>query len=180
MNSRTSFLISVWAGVMEALAAGLGAPVRAVESVEQSHVIAGELEVEELGVGTDALPLARLGDDDGLVLDRPAEHDLGRRPAQAFGDRGDRRVLEAPTAFEWAVGLEHDPPLHAVIEQPPPVVERAEVHLVNGRLAGRTPQQLLQPVAAEVADADLSSQAASLQRLELAPETRIERRERPV
>ena len=149
------------------LAAGAGAAVRAVERVEEPHVVVGELEVEQLGVGADAFLAAGLGDDDGLVLDRPAEHDLGGRAAEAFGDGGDRRVLEAAAACEWAVGLEHDPVLQAVVEQPAPVVERAELHLVDGRHARRTPDQPRQPVTAEVADADRSRQPAFPERLEL-------------
>jgi hypothetical protein len=52
------------------LAACPRAAVRAVERVEASHVTVGEFEVEQLGVGADALLVAGLGDDDGLVLDR--------------------------------------------------------------------------------------------------------------
>ena len=96
------------------------------------------------------------------MLDRPAEHDLGGRPAEALGDRGDRRVLEALTTLERAVGHEHDPLLQTVIEQPAPVAEGAELHLVDGRHAGRTSQQRLQPVTAEVADADRSRQPTFL------------------
>jgi hypothetical protein len=94
------------------------------------------------------------------MLDRPAEHDLRGCPGEALGDRDDRRILEALTLLERAVGLEHDPLLEAVVEQPAPVPERAELHLVDGRHAGRTPHQRLEPVTAEVADTDLSRQSA--------------------
>src|SRR2546430_14663586 len=51
------------------LRAGPRAAVCAVERVEASHVTVGEFEVEQLGVGVDALLVAGRGDDDGLVLD---------------------------------------------------------------------------------------------------------------
>jgi hypothetical protein len=86
---------------------------------------------------------------------------LGGRAAETLGDRGDRRVLAALTTRARAVGLEHDP-LQAVVEQPAPVVERAEPNLVDGRHAGCTPHERLEPVTAEVADADRSRQPAVL------------------
>ncbi len=70
-------------GARVTLAAGPRAAVRAVERVKASHLTVGELEVEQLGVGADALFAAGLGDDDGLVLDRfwprlPARESVGR------------------------------------------------------------------------------------------------------
>src|SRR5438270_140638 len=59
-----------------ALPAGARAAVGAVERVEDSHFAIGEFEVEQLGIGLDALLAAGLGDHDGLMLDRPAEHHL--------------------------------------------------------------------------------------------------------
>src|SRR6266849_6650042 len=107
-------------------------------------------------LGVDALLATGFGDDDGLVLDRPAEHDLGGRAAEALGHRSDRRVLGAFAACERAVGLERDALLQAVVEQPAPVVVGAELHLVDGRYARCTAYQRFQFVDAVVADADLS------------------------
>jgi hypothetical protein len=90
--------------------------VGSVECVERSHVGLGELEVEYLGVGADPVLVAGLGDDDGLVLDRPAEHDLGGCAAEARGDLGDRRVTEPFAAGERAVRLEDDVLLEAELE----------------------------------------------------------------
>src|SRR4029077_4011172 len=115
-----------------------------------------------------------------LVLDRPAEHDLSGRPIQARRDPGDRRILQAFATLERAVGLEHDSLLQAIVEQPAPVLERAELHLVDGRRAGRAAHQLPEAVTAEVADADLARQPESLQRLELAPKARADQWQRPV
>jgi hypothetical protein len=58
------------------------------------------------------------------------------------------------TGAEGAVGLEHDAPLLARLEEPPAKLEGAELHLIDdGRGAGDR-EQLLELAGAEVGDAD--------------------------
>ena len=95
-----------------------GALVRAVERVESLHVAVDELEVEEGGVRTDPIFVTGFRDNQGLVLERPTEHDLRGRAGDPLGNGGDRRVVQASSACERAVCLEYDSECEAVLEEP--------------------------------------------------------------
>jgi hypothetical protein len=90
-NPRTSFLICV-PGADDAPSLELARWRWCGRGRRERACQPRELEVEHSGVGADPVPATGLGDNDDLVLDRPAEHHLGGGAAQAFGDRNDRRM----------------------------------------------------------------------------------------
>src|SRR5690242_13277161 len=102
---------------------------RLVERVQRPHVGAGETEIEDLGVLGDSLALRRLGDHRDRALHRPAQENLGERPADAARDLRYARVAQLSPCGQRAVCLEHDLPGFAALEQRMPVRERAELDL---------------------------------------------------
>jgi len=102
----------------------------------------------------------RLGDDDEIPLHAPAQEHLGRRAPHALGDLPHTFVREMPAGAKRAVGLERDIALLARVEQPPPVLDRAELHLIHDRPDLGDRQQLVELAHAVVRDADRARMAA--------------------
>ena len=82
-----------------ALAASVRAAVALTERRQGGHVVVGQREVGDVGVGPDPLLLHRLRDDDDAVLQVPADDDLrracgraARRSRRSPGARGCRRA----------------------------------------------------------------------------------------
>jgi hypothetical protein len=62
------------------------------------HLVIGQREVEDLGVGLDALPVRGLRQNDRAALQTPADQDLRRGPLGLLGDPCDRRIGEMAEA----------------------------------------------------------------------------------
>src|SRR5262245_30511337 len=88
-----------------------------VEAVEDLHLLGSELEVEDLCVLFDARWTRRLRDHDEAMLNRPAQHDLGRGSLHLLGDAGDRFMPQAPSLRERAVALDVDLSLDAKADE---------------------------------------------------------------
>ena len=86
------------------------------EGVQGGHVVGGQLEAGDVGVGPDPLLLGRLRDHHDAVLEVPADDHLGGGAAEPVGDAGDRRVLEGAAA-QGAVALEDDAALAVSVER---------------------------------------------------------------
>src|SRR5207244_8563514 len=88
------------------------APSRVAEHVELGDLVVRELEPEHVEVLGDPVGIRRLGDDDDVVLEVPADHDLRRRDAVSAGDPHEPPVGEA-RRLERAVALDLHAPLAA-------------------------------------------------------------------
>ena len=103
--------------------------------------------IEDLRVLADPLLVDRLGDDQEITLEAPAQQHLRRRPARPPRDLLHRRMVRcrrSPASCTPRPGR----PLTARVEQGPPVVHRAELHLVDDRrdrAAGSTAASSLVP-----------------------------------
>src|SRR3954465_1605851 len=113
-----------------ALARLVGAAGR-VQRVELRPVAVRQREVEDAGVLLDALAVRRLREDDEVALQAPAHEDLRRRAPDAIGDPLHAVVAEMAAGAERAVGLEQDAALLTSLQERAPVLERAELHLVD-------------------------------------------------
>src|SRR6266480_6386364 len=84
----------------------------------------------------DALAMSGLGQDDEVVLHAPAQQHLSGSSSYTCSDTTDRLVRQVPSGSEWTVGLGDDVASVCGFEQTSPVLERAELHLVDdGRIA---------------------------------------------
>ena len=70
--------------------------VALIEGGDLVHVVIGEREVEDVEVLRHPIRVDRLGDDDDVALDQPAQHDLGDGLAVLLADAGQKRVGEQP------------------------------------------------------------------------------------
>ena len=80
-----------------------------VERVDALQLVGGQLGVEHIEVLGDALGLHRLGDDAAVLLEVPAQHDLGIGLAELRADRRDDGIAERVLAGAIAPpGMERD------------------------------------------------------------------------
>src|SRR3954470_19049368 len=79
-----------------------------VEAGDASHLVVGELEVEDVDVLGHPVGTDRLGDDDDVALGEPAQDDLGDRLPVRGADLAQRRIGEEVVLAlgERAPGLE--------------------------------------------------------------------------
>src|SRR5947209_631151 len=77
-----------------------------IKAVELSHIAVGEREVEDLGVLCDAFAMGRLGQNDEIMLQAPAEQHLGRGSTDPGCDLVHCLVGEVPTRAERTVRLD--------------------------------------------------------------------------
>ena len=133
---------------------------RLVERVERGHFLVGQGEVENLAVLLESLAVSRLHDHDHIPLHAPAQKHLRRRAPHAFGDLLHTSVREMPAGAERAVRLDRHLALLARVEQFPPVLERAELHLIHDRRGLGDRHQLVELAHAEVRNTDRARVAA--------------------
>ena len=148
-----------------------------VEGVDAGDLVVAELEVEDLDVLCDARGVRRLRDRRAALLDVPAQHDLGRALAVAFGDGCDGLVVHHAAALVAPPRVERDsadrrPRLRedAVLGVGALHVGLGEVgvqlDLVHGRNDGRGLEQPVEVRRREVADPDRPHASVGVQRLE--------------
>ena len=83
--------------------------------VQRLHVLLAELKVVDLLVLLDAAGRDALGQDDEVLLQTPAEQDLGGRLVVLLCQRDEQGVVAACVAHEWTISLQHDAALLAPV-----------------------------------------------------------------
>lgn len=154
------------------LVQGTGDVVLSTEGVDDSHVLLGELEVEGLEVGLDAVGSQRFGEDNVAAGSVPVEEDLSWALAVLLSDLANGRVLELVAAGEGRVGLNGDAVLAAGVDEVLALAEGVYLDLVDGGDNGGLLEKLLNVVGAEVGDTDGADLAEALGSLKSSPRSK--------
>src|SRR6478735_6320590 len=146
-----------------------------IEGVDRRELVGGELEVEHVEVGSDALGVDRLRDRGASLLEVPTQHHLRRGLAVYGGDLADLRIVERRRAAVTAIagdathrrpGLRQNPVLGVRLLRLGLGEVRVDLDLVDRGDDRRPLQQRREVFGHEVADPDRAYPPVRQQRLQ--------------